>query len=184
MQRKASLFTVVAAGAALVACAPNTSPNGTKSKELGSDAGSSSDTDAGSGSAPLYSCGLYYLGGSGSISPQLLVGSTGAVVRAGFPTFNTTLGGSDAPYVASVSAVGYSREGTAVSAVDGYFDLGVQEPANPQFFLSTKAQVSLTTIAENPGDPLVLAGNLATNVPPFTYQGQTWSEVILQCLIE
>jgi hypothetical protein len=175
--RLRSLLALLAASGGVAACAttpssPNHSKPGGKADGFGSD-------------GTAVECNFHYISDQASMGvyPNLELGSSNHVLDQGYPSFNDTLGDASAPYVATVTVVPFPFDDGTVSKVNGYFALGIKDTANPQAYLASQAEVSLTSLAELPQGQWLEAGSLQHTVAPFTYQGQTWSEVELFCNI-
>lgn len=96
-----------------------------------------------------------------------------------YPDFFVSLGGTsspDKPYVALARATPRPLGGGSSSTTDGYFTIGISGATS----VSNQSQISLLRAEEN---GFLLASDLRAPVPAFTYQGVTYHNVEVGCVI-
>jgi hypothetical protein len=180
MRNRPALSAILATAAALAACTTSSPTTEGGSKSTGKADGTG--TDGSDSAAPVtVNCDLTY------INPAVrenTIATVSHAVTSGYPSFADVLGDASLPYVGDAMAAPFPLAGGGNSEVNGTFSTDIRrEPdTNQQPQVAFDQEVfSLGALAEATG--YLWAARLITAVPDFTYQNETWNEVMVECTV-
>jgi hypothetical protein len=96
-----------------------------------------------------------------------------------YPALSQPVGTTDLPYWCYV-ATAPKWVGSGPLTDDGYFDLEIHDREGTSLAIGSEAEVSLARLAT---DHYVEAGDLRAKVTPFSYQGQVFNNLELNCYL-